>query len=238
MRTTPPLPLSWTATMPLTQGARSMSSTEQTAYAVVSAAGYVGSNILAWASSFDAGAFATGFTLVSLVGIGAYSKLAKAKAEIKAEENRLEAARKAEETRLEADRIREVEKAKSEAWADRVRLETQVRIDQEKLEANSLNGQIKVLTAKIDASNVLAVELQQRIEDANKKLHEAANERQNEVYRHHAESQTLMAQVSELREENRRLMAQIAAKVQANTVAVDRIVSPDAGTSLDMETRS
>lgn len=204
-----------------------MSSQEQTTFGVVSVVSYVGTNVLAWASSFDAGAVATSFTVLSLAGIAAYSNWVKARGR-----------QMAEETRLEADRIREVERAKAEAWADRVRLETQVRLDQEKLEANSLNGQIKVLTAKIDESNVRAVELQQRIEDANKKLHEAANERQNEVYRHHEESQMLMAQVSDLREENRRLMAQIAARVQANTVAVDRIVSPDTGTSLDMETRS
>lgn len=208
-----------------------MSSQEQTTFGVVSVVSYVGTNILAWASSFDAGTVATSFTLLSLAGIAAYSRLAKAQGERKAEENRLEAARKAEETRLEVERIRETEKARAEAWADRVRLETQVRLDQEKLEANSLNGQIKLLTAKVDEGN-------RRTEDANKKLHDAANERQTEVNRHHIEVQQLMTQLSESREENRRLMAQIAAKVQANTVAVDRIVSPDAGTSPDMGTRS
>jgi phage host-nuclease inhibitor protein Gam len=189
-----------------------MSSQEQTAYTVVSAAGYLGTNILAWASSFDAGAIATSFTVLSLAGIAAYSNWVKARGR-----------QKAEETRLEADHIREVEKAKAEAWAERVRLEMQVQQDRERIEAGSLNGQIKALTAKIEEGN-------KRIEDANRKLHDAADERQTEVLQHHEEVQMLMKQVSDLREENRRLMTKLEAKVQANTGAIDRIVSPDAGT--------
>jgi hypothetical protein len=198
-----------------------MSSQEQTTFGVVSVVSYVGTNILAWASSFDAGTVATSFTVLSLAGIAAYSRLAKARGERMAEENRLEAARKAEETRLEVERIRETEKARAEAWADRVRLETQVRLDQEKLEANSLNGQIKGLRAAVEEGN-------RRTEDANKKLHDAANERQIEVNQHREEVQMLMKQLGDSREENRRLMVQLAAKVQANTGAIDRIVAPDA----------
>lgn len=184
----------------------------QTAYSVVSATGYIGTNVIAWASSFDAGAVATGITIVSLAGIAAYSNLAKARGR-----------RKADETRLEAERIRVTEKARADAWADRMRLEMQVRMDQEKLEAGSLNGQIKSLTAKIE-------EMQQRVEDANKKLHDAAGERQVEVYRHHEEVQMLMKQLEDSRNENRILMTKLEAKVQANTGAIDRIVSPDTGT--------
>lgn len=124
---------------------------------------------------------------------------------------------------LASKAIKEVSRARGEAWADRMRLEMQVRIDQEKVEANSLNGQIKSLTSKME-------EMQKRVEDANKKLHDAANDRQIEVNRHHEEMQSVMKQVGDLREENRRLMVQLTAKVQANTGAIDRIVSPDAGT--------
>lgn len=51
-----------------------------------------------------------------------------------------------------------------------------------------------------------------------------------------ADKDSLSNQIEALRKENRILMLRLGAKVEENTGAIGRIVSPDTETSLDMET--
>lgn len=159
-----------------------MSESAQTAMSAVTVTALSGANLLAWASSFDAAAVAGTITILGLAGIGIVTRA-----------------------------IKEISKARSEAWADRIRLEQQIAADQEKLNENSLGRKIATLQAAIDEGNRGTEDLKQRVEDANKKLHEAANERNVESLRHHEEIERLTKQLQlttrQLEETNEELHA-------------------------------
>lgn len=192
--------------MPL-KGVRSMSSLQHTAASVVATCTLGFTNWMAWATSTDFGAVATGLTMVGLAIIG-----------------------------LGSQALKQWSRARAEAWAENERLKIQIDADREKAMAGSLTAQVKRLQDSIDEGN-------KRTEDANKKLHDLRNEQQVVQARHHEEIARITRQLemtfqelAETRAENRTLMLRLGEKVNENTGAIGRIVSPETETAQDMET--
>lgn len=205
-----------------------MSVQAQTAMSAVTVTTLGASNLIAWASSFDAAAVAGTITILGLAGIGIITRA-----------------------------IKEISKSRSEAWADRVRLEMQIQADQEKLNAGSLTGQIKDLTKlvtelKDDNARVKAdlaesdadrkerddhhIEreafLLERVNDANSKAHEIRNKLSTDILARDVKIQELEAardakfhefeeEIKRLRLEIERLSALLAERADSQDKRID-----------------
>lgn len=146
---------------------------------LLSAVGTFAGNFLAWAQSLNLGVLATGLSALGLTAVGVYAAFMEAR-----RRNR------AAEQELELQNFIRTEQAKTDALA---------HYDQ--VHSASMSAQIEALQASLDQGN-------NRVEDANKKLHQIRDEANverlrmlEEIARQTAEIRRLTAELHETTEE-------------------------------------